>query len=282
MRVEHADLALDVHEDAAHALFDRQGLEQRLPLARLDVEVAGHEVGEPARVGDPFQHLLHDFLRESRFLTELGRALASLAVQGHVRGIVDLEGRQLFGLADDRLQVAAPFQVLQRRAPGLPLEQQLHAAQTPLDLSDPRDGAHGIQPGGRHLVHVLALRNGEDKAGFALDGRFNGAEGCRPPRADRLRDAGEQHDLPEREHRERLTFEHCRTPIRSHDELHCAASSMPLGNTRSPAHVPRRSRHSGRDCRKSHQPRAVSRQNGRGTDPGRCTSALAPLNLWPT
>ena len=47
--VEHADLALHVDQDAAEPLLDAQRLEQRLPLGRGDVDVAGDEVGEPAR-----------------------------------------------------------------------------------------------------------------------------------------------------------------------------------------------------------------------------------------
>ena len=81
LHLEHADLLLDVHEHAAQALFDAQRLEQPLLLGRLELDVAGDEVGEPARIGDGVEHLMHDLFRQPATLAELGGALAELLVE---------------------------------------------------------------------------------------------------------------------------------------------------------------------------------------------------------
>src|SRR6185312_9771450 len=47
LRVEHADLPLDMDQDPAQPLLDREGLEQGLSLRRGDIDVAGYEVGKP-------------------------------------------------------------------------------------------------------------------------------------------------------------------------------------------------------------------------------------------
>ncbi len=47
-------------------------LEQDLPLRRRDFDVAGHEVGEPARLVHPGEDLLHDLVGQSRLLAQLG------------------------------------------------------------------------------------------------------------------------------------------------------------------------------------------------------------------
>ena len=88
LHLEHADLLLDVHEHAAQALLDAQRLEQALLLGRLELDVAGDEVGEPARIGDGVEHLVHDFFRKAAALAELGGALAKFLVQGDERRIV--------------------------------------------------------------------------------------------------------------------------------------------------------------------------------------------------
>jgi hypothetical protein len=78
--VEHADLALDQHQHAPQALFDGQRLEQRLPLGRRDIDVARDQVGQPAGVGDPFQHLLDHLFGQPGLLAQLRRPLPGLAV----------------------------------------------------------------------------------------------------------------------------------------------------------------------------------------------------------
>jgi hypothetical protein len=44
LRVDHADLALYVHQHSAQPLLDREGLEQRLSLLELELEVVRHEI----------------------------------------------------------------------------------------------------------------------------------------------------------------------------------------------------------------------------------------------
>ena len=51
-------------------------LEQPLLLGDWQLDVAGDEVGEPARVGDGVEHLVHDLLGKAAPLAELGGALA--------------------------------------------------------------------------------------------------------------------------------------------------------------------------------------------------------------
>ena len=49
--VQNRDLLLDVNQHHAQPLFDRQRLEQPLGLVRLQVEMAGYQVGEAAGLG---------------------------------------------------------------------------------------------------------------------------------------------------------------------------------------------------------------------------------------
>src|SRR2546430_14984532 len=55
--VDAADLSLDVDEHAPQSLLDREGLEQGLALGRLPLDVARHEVGEPAGIRDSVQEI---------------------------------------------------------------------------------------------------------------------------------------------------------------------------------------------------------------------------------
>jgi len=61
--VEHADLALDVHQHPAQPLLDLEGFEQGLALGRVDLQVAGHEVGEASGFRNALEHLPDDLLR---------------------------------------------------------------------------------------------------------------------------------------------------------------------------------------------------------------------------
>src|SRR2546425_12937239 len=74
LSVDDADLALHVHQHAPQSLLDREDLEQCLALGRLHVEVARHEVGEPAVISDSLQDLLHHVLGYPGLLAELRRA----------------------------------------------------------------------------------------------------------------------------------------------------------------------------------------------------------------
>ena len=91
LRVQHADLALDVHQHPAEPLLDAQRLEQHLPLLGRDVDVAGDQVGEPARVVDPGQHLLDHLVGQAGLLAQLGGAGARLPVEGDEGRIFDVE-----------------------------------------------------------------------------------------------------------------------------------------------------------------------------------------------
>ena len=93
LRVDHADLPLHMHQHAPHPLLDGEGFEQRLAFGRLDLEIAGHQVGEPARLRHALEHLLHDVFRKSGLLPQLGGALPRLPIQGDERAIVRLQGR---------------------------------------------------------------------------------------------------------------------------------------------------------------------------------------------
>ena len=95
LRVEHRELALDHHQDAAQPLLDRQRLEQRLALGGRELGVAGDQVGQPAGVLDVGQHLLDHFLGQAGALAQLGGALAQLAGERDEGGIVGVERRHL-------------------------------------------------------------------------------------------------------------------------------------------------------------------------------------------
>jgi hypothetical protein len=80
LRVEDADLSLDVHEDATESVVDRQRREEFLTGVGLQFEVAGHEVGETARFIDAVEDLLDDLFGEAGLLAQLGGASAQLAM----------------------------------------------------------------------------------------------------------------------------------------------------------------------------------------------------------
>jgi hypothetical protein len=208
--VEYADLALNVHEHAPQPVLHRQRLEQALALRWLDLEVAGHQIREPAGVGNFFEHLPHDLLGETRFLAQLRGALPRLAVQADERRILGVQGRHIVDLVDHCFEVAAVVGVVHRRTPMLAVQQQLHATQPALDLADLGDRPRGIKHRGGDGIDVLPLCDGEDEAGVALQRSFDGAQGGRTPRADRRGHSRKQHDLPERKHRERQSVRHRR------------------------------------------------------------------------
>ena len=65
LRLEQPDLTLHVDQDAAQPLLDAQRLEQSLLFRNGQLDVAGDQVGEAARVGDGVEDLVNDFLRKS-------------------------------------------------------------------------------------------------------------------------------------------------------------------------------------------------------------------------
>ena len=104
--VEHADLPLDVDQDPAEPLLDAEGLEQRLLLGDGQLDVAGHEVGELAGVGDRVEDLVEDLLGQPPPLAELHGALAGLAVEGGEGRVVLVERLHLLDRHDVGREVA--------------------------------------------------------------------------------------------------------------------------------------------------------------------------------
>ncbi len=129
--VEHADLALDVHQHPAEPLFDRQRLQQRLPLGRGDVDVAGDQVGEAARLVHPGQDLLHHLLRQAGLLAQLGGPGPGLPVQADEAGSSALSGS--ISSASRTMAWRYPFfsPIVDGDATALAVEQQLHARRAP-------------------------------------------------------------------------------------------------------------------------------------------------------
>src|SRR6185503_19456876 len=174
----HGDLPLHVHEHAAQPVLDRQRLEQLLPLERLDVQVTRHEVGQSARIAHTLKDLLDYFVGQSRLLAELSRALAHLTMQRYEGWILLIEGGEIAGFADGRLEVAVRLGVVHGRAAALTMQNQLDAAEIALDLADPRDRAGRVEHTRRDLVNVFFLSDREDDAIGMFQSGFYGAQ-CR-------------------------------------------------------------------------------------------------------
>jgi hypothetical protein len=96
---------------------------------------------------------------------------------------------------------------LKRRRALLTLKQQLHTAQSALDLSDARDHAHLIENVGRGFVSVVALRNREHES-FAAQRRFYRSQCSRPASRDWRSETGEDHGSAQREDRQGLALSH--------------------------------------------------------------------------
>ena len=155
--IEQADLPLDVHQHLTEALLDGEGLEQDLALCRVDVDVAGHEVGELAGLVHAGQHLLHHLFGQAGLLAQFRGARARLAMECHEAGVLGVERRQLLGGDHDRGQVAVLLEVVQGDAAILALEQKLHTGQATLHLADPGDGPDGVEHIGVYGLDVLPL-----------------------------------------------------------------------------------------------------------------------------
>ena len=207
LRLQQADLALDEDEHLAHALLDREGLEEALLLRDGELDVAGHEIGELAGLGDRVQHLVHDLLGEAAALAEFGGALARLFVERLERRVLVVEREHLLGLDRDGLEVPVGGGVLQGRGALLPREQELHAAQAALDLPDAGDHAGGVEVLRAGLVGVVALGDGEDGA-LVLERRLDRAQCPGAAGRDRLGDAGEDDRPAQRQDGESLAVRH--------------------------------------------------------------------------
>jgi len=200
-----------VHQHAAEPLLDAQCLEQELALGWGDVDVSGHQVGEPARLVHAGEHLLHHLVRQAGLLAQLRCPGPGLAVQGDEGRILGVEREHLFRLTHDGLEIALFFGVVDGDAAVLAVEQQLHAGETPLKLPDLGDSADRVQHIGVDALDVLPLAHGEHEALRGRERRLDGPEGRRSPGADRGRDPGKQYHLAQREHRQSQSFGHVET-----------------------------------------------------------------------
>ncbi len=209
LRVEDADLPLHVHEHPPQPLLHRQQLEQSLPFRRGDIEVAGHEIGEASRlVGDLFQHLADDLVRQARLFAQLPGPLPGFAEQRDKGGVRRLDRLLLHRLHDDDFDVPGALRVLERGGALLAVQHQLDPTQPALHLADPCDRPHAVQQRRRHRVHVFALCNREDQPGLRLERGLDGPQGGGPAGTDGGGDAGEQHHVPQRQDWEGKPFRH--------------------------------------------------------------------------
>ena len=200
--VGHGDLALDVHQHAPQPVFHGQRLEQRLTVRRLEIEVAGDEVRELARLVHRGENLLYHLLRKPALL------LARFLVERLEQRIGGVERRHFLEVPDDRLDGPLALLVVQHRDAPLPLQDELHAAQAALHLADLGHGPDRVEVRRGHVIHILALRDGEDLAALFLQRALDRSQRARPPNADGRRGAGKQHQLPQRQHRKGHTFSH--------------------------------------------------------------------------
>ena len=207
LRLEHADLALDVDQDAAHPLLDAEGLQEALLLGGRQVEVAGDDVGEPARIVDRVEDLVEDFLGQAATFAQLHRPLADLAVHGGEGRVLRVDRLDLGDGGEVGDQEAVFVREAEGIGPPVPLEQELDAAEAPLDLADPGDHAHRIKLVRGRLVLVLALGAGEEEAA-RLHGCLDRFERARPAHADRDGQTREDHRSTHGERRQVETREH--------------------------------------------------------------------------
>ena len=211
LRVEHADLALHVHQDAPQTLLHGERLEQCLAVGGLDVEMPRHQVGEASWVGHALEHLLHDLFGQPRLLAQLPCALAGLAVQPHECGIFGIEGWQLPRFQQVCYQVAARVAVMDRGRAHVPVQRQLHAPEAALDLTDPGHRSERVQSRRGHDIDVLPLHHRENAPRRALERRFYGLERRRAAGSDGRGYAREQHHVPEGQHGESQFLTHLLT-----------------------------------------------------------------------
>src|SRR6185312_15202502 len=98
---------------------------------------------------------------------------------------------------DDGGEIVVSRRVLQSSRALLTLQEQLHATQSALHLSDARDDTHRVQDFGRGLVRVVTLRHRENEA-VGLECGLNGAKSARTPSRNGLSEAGKNHRPPKR------------------------------------------------------------------------------------
>ncbi len=206
--LQHVELPLDVHQDAPHPLLDREGLEQHLALRLAQVGVAGHQVGEPARLVHPLEHLLDDLLGQAGLGAQLRRALPQLPGESDESRILRVQGLHLLRLADDGLQVAVLLDDLHRDSAVFAVEEKLHAGEPPLELADAGHGADGVEHLGGDRLNVLTLRHREHQPLRRVQSGFNRLQGGGLAGVDRRRHARQQHEVPQRQNGKGHSFTH--------------------------------------------------------------------------
>src|ERR1044072_8472111 len=114
-------------------------------------------------------------------------------MQRNERRILLVQWGEVGRLSDDRLEVPIRLGVMDGNTAGLAVQDQLDAAEIPLDLADAGDRTGRIQNARAHLIDVFFLRDREDLAVRLLEGGFYGTQCRGTARTDGRRDAGEQH-----------------------------------------------------------------------------------------
>jgi hypothetical protein len=190
LRIDARELALDREEAFAHTLLVVEQLEQTLLLGRLQLEVERDQVGERTRLFDALDQLVESFGGYAAACSQLGRAIAELAVERLERRILGLLRLPALHLQEHGVQHGLPLGVVgeRLRAP-LALHEQLHAATHSVRLDDADDRADRVQILGRGVVHVLALRDREE-APIAVERFLHGLHGARSAGRDRHGDPG--------------------------------------------------------------------------------------------
>ena len=106
LRLDHAELALDVDQQPPQALFDAQRLEQDLLVRGGHVHVARDAVGERAGLGHWLERLAQRRLGDAAQRAELVRSLTKLAPKRHERGVFGVDRLHVFDRHHGRLGVA--------------------------------------------------------------------------------------------------------------------------------------------------------------------------------
>ncbi len=173
LRLHEIELSLDVDEDTTQALLDPPGLEQCLSLARGDVDVPRHQVGEPTGVLHPFEHLFDDFLGETHLQREVARSLSHLLVERDERRVFGIQREEIRRFLDDRFQVARILRVLQHGRSVFAVQQKLNATQAALNLSHTRHRPGRVQHLGLRIFDILSLGDRKDEFALALQRGFD-------------------------------------------------------------------------------------------------------------
>jgi hypothetical protein len=146
LRIQNADLTLQMKQYLPKPLFDRQRFEQGLSILMRYLQISGDQIGQTARVFRTLDDLFDDFFRESCLRPQLCCSFSDLS-QERYKGVVgQVRWRHLFGLTHDGLQIA--FRALadsQGNASIFALQQELHASGHSLQLPNTGHGPNGMQ-----------------------------------------------------------------------------------------------------------------------------------------